>query len=106
MDHILISSNELAVRLIWDLAKKVWPHTNIQWPEINLGIILGCGSVKKLPLTQQDENDPRPTSTKKGAAYLFHLLVTESAHLIWAIRCERVIQEKVFSEREIRTKRL
>ncbi|KAJ7699515.1 hypothetical protein B0H17DRAFT_926241 [Mycena rosella] len=29
-----------------------------------------------------------------GTARLFRILVSESAHLIWCLKCERVIQEK------------
>jgi hypothetical protein len=32
------------------------------------------------------------------------ILITESAYLIWSLRCERVIQEKTHSEREINTR--
>ena len=49
MEHILISCSERAVSLIWQLAKDLWPHEDIPWPEPNLGIILGCGSITELP---------------------------------------------------------
>jgi hypothetical protein len=44
MEHILVCCNKSAIRIIWDLAKQTWPHRNIPWPEISIGIILGCGA--------------------------------------------------------------
>ncbi|KAJ6594763.1 hypothetical protein B0H19DRAFT_919145 [Mycena capillaripes] len=44
-------------------------------------------------------------ATKKGDAgttHLYRILMSESAHLIWRLRCERVIREQDFaSNREI-----
>ena len=45
MKHILTQCPELSVRIAWRLAKDTWPHTNIPWPDISIGLILGCGSI-------------------------------------------------------------
>ena len=39
--------------------------------------------------------------TQKGATRLLQILISEAAHLIWVLRCERVIQEKRHEGREI-----
>ena len=38
----------------------------------------------------------------RGAARLLQILISESAHLIWVLRCERVIQDRPHSAGEIR----
>jgi hypothetical protein len=45
-------------------------------------------------LPKPNGEDNRETRTGAGAARLLQILLTESAHLIWVLRCERVIQEK------------
>jgi len=35
---------------------------------------------------------------------LFQILLSESAYLIWVLRCERVIQEKTITNREIKAR--
>lgn len=105
MAHILIYCQESAVRIIWEEAKNLWPHQEIPWPKISLGIILGIGAIS---IADTQNNAPREHQQipvpKRAAARLMRILMTESAHLIWAIRCERVVQEKTHTEREIRSK--
>jgi hypothetical protein len=38
--------------------------------------------------------DDPPTPSQRGAARLKRILISESAHLIWALRCEQVIGSK------------
>lgn len=104
MSHILIECNSSAVRIIWNLARTHWPHANIPWPNVDLGTILGCGSASFPPPPRTDgEIQPRQRK-QKGAMRLLQILITESAYLIWTTRCERVIQEKIHSEAEIKAK--
>jgi len=95
MEHILINCEATARTLIWQLAKDLWPHTHIPWPEINLGIILGSGSIT-LPNAPQEEHEDQTLGTQRnrarGARHLLQILVSEAAHLIWVLRCERVIK--------------
>ena len=63
----------------------LWPTAFGPWPEIHLGLILGCGSIA-LPL-HDDKN-----ITRIGPSRLLRILISESTHLIWVLRCERTIQ--------------
>ena len=101
MEHILVRCNESAVRIIWDLAKQTWPHHNIPWPEISIGIILGCGATTIPADRIINDATQRPPPHLRATARLMRILITESAHLIWVIRCERVIQGRNHTDREI-----
>ena len=46
MSHILIHCRATPVEVIWRLAKELWPHDETQWPELNIGIILGCACIE------------------------------------------------------------
>ncbi|KAG1762117.1 hypothetical protein EDD22DRAFT_979909 [Suillus occidentalis] len=87
MEHILTQ--------LWNLAKKIWPTKHSPWPDPNIGVILGCGSLS-IPNPPRSDNAPI-----KGASRLLRILVSESAYLIWTLRCERVIQEITHSEEYI-----
>ena len=43
----------------------------------------------------------RSNNQYKGAACLLQILISKVAHLIWVMRCERVIQEQTHSVEEI-----
>ena len=40
----------------------------------------------------------------RGPTRLFQIILSESAYLIWVLRCERVIQEKPLTEGEIKAR--
>jgi len=40
----------------------------------------------------------------RGASHLLKILISESAFLIWVLRCERVIQEKNHNHQEIKAR--
>ena len=97
LEHILIDCDNVAITTIWTLAKQTWPTSFGPWPEIQLGLILGCGSIA-LPHTNDDD------STNKGPSRLLQILISESAHLIWVLRCERTIQGLTHSPDSIKTR--
>jgi len=108
MEHILITCEETPTRMIWQMAKEIWPAWTYEWPEISLGTILGCGTITSLreiahPNEQQVDQDRRARNTK-GPTRLMQIIITESAHLLWVLRCKRVIQEKRHSRREIESR--
>lgn len=110
MEHILTQCRATPRRLTWQLATDLWPHTQIPWPEISLGIILGTGSLSPPNIdNQHNQQNPErrdirtPNPRHGGACRLLQILISEAAHLIWVLRCERVIQntEHRHTEREI-----
>jgi len=103
MNHIMTHCRENNTRLIWNLAKNFWPHRNIPWPNIDIGTILGCGCINMRPERPRRDNQQRREKriTHQGPTRLFQILLSESAYLIWVLRCKRVIQEKVLTNREI-----
>ncbi|KIK38571.1 hypothetical protein CY34DRAFT_25586 [Suillus luteus UH-Slu-Lm8-n1] len=95
MEHILVLCNDPARKIIWDLAKGIWPTEHGPWPDPHIGIILGCGLIS-LPQAQNNEN------LTMGASRLLRILISESAYLIWVLRCERVIRGTDHSENTIK----
>ena len=82
MTHILTECSAPGQREVWSMTKDVWEAKHSIWPAINnLGTIIGCGLAKFTSKTGR---------RKFGAERLYRILMTESAHLIWKIRCERV----------------
>jgi hypothetical protein len=83
MVHILTECGAPGQREIWNLAKDIWEAKHSFWPTVNnLGTITGCGMVKFMSKTGQH---------KLGAERFYQILITESAYLIWKIRCEHVL---------------
>ena len=101
MQHILLQCQHDARKLIWEKAKELWPHGQQRWPEITIGMIMGIGCVA-LQDENHAENRRNATSIKtRGQTRLLQIIVAEASHLIWVIRCERVIQNKEHSTPEI-----
>ncbi|KAG1872258.1 hypothetical protein F4604DRAFT_1768278 [Suillus subluteus] len=84
MEHILLECDKSnASKIIWDATQDLWLKRETSWSDIKFGIILGCN------LAIFRDNKGRK---KEGKHRLFSILVLESAHLIWKIRCERAIK--------------
>ena len=83
LEHILLDCSHPTTERIWSLAKDLWPGTTTPWPTLSLGVLLGCGSLALPP----SDDQPYP----QGPSRLLRILLSESAHLIWVLRCERVI---------------
>ena len=97
MEHILIHCDTPSTKTIWDMARNLWPHNPLFWPEISFGITLGCGSIEVRPKEINGNQQDPP----KGATRLLQILISEAAHLVWVLRCERVIQSRTHSGQEI-----
>jgi hypothetical protein len=86
LEHILCSCESPERRKIWDLAKALWklkmPEGHL-WPGI--GMVISCGTVKFTDTLG---------SRKYGEERLYRILVSESARLIWRLRCRRVIEDE------------
>ncbi|KII84249.1 hypothetical protein PLICRDRAFT_118018, partial [Plicaturopsis crispa FD-325 SS-3] len=72
-------------KIIWQLASKLWHKKQNQWLTPTYGAIMACG----LAEFKDDQDNPRT-----GSARLYKITVSESAHLIWRIRCERRISRE------------
>ena len=99
MEHILIHCAAIPTRTIWNLARNTWPHDPDLWPDISIGTIMGCGSLA-IPDANPLENTRPPRRIREGKKRLLQILVSESAHLIWVLRCEHVIQEHIHTANE------
>jgi hypothetical protein len=107
MQHILTECNALTKRKVWELAQRIWPHAPKFWPNINLGTILGTGALtlpERHPNQIQVNHDLRPSPKSKATLRLLQIIISEAAHLVWVLQCERVIQEKTIDEQGIRTR--
>jgi hypothetical protein len=80
IEHILLECNSAGPKAVWDLAKDLLEQKQMTWPHVRYGTILGCC------IARQKEQH-----SKGGTNRLFRIVVTESAHLIWKLRCERRI---------------
>jgi ribonuclease HI/exonuclease III len=101
MSHILTQCNARATQKIWALARDIWPHDNIPWPEITIGTILGCGCINLQSEGGHQDAVQNRKITHRGPSRLMQIIISESAHLIWVLRCERLIQDKEHNENEI-----
>lgn len=83
MEHILTDCNIPGQNEAWELAKSVWENKYRDWIKPNYGSILGCAST-----TFQNEDG----TTNVGKTRLYQILISETAYLIWTMRCTRVIE--------------
>ncbi|KAI0037636.1 hypothetical protein FA95DRAFT_1671746, partial [Auriscalpium vulgare] len=98
--HILCDCESDARKTIWKLAQDIWPHGPETWPDTSLGIILACGNLAVEKDRPGAPDNPQP-KRNKGATRLLRILISESAHLIWVLRCERAIAGKTHSHEQI-----
>ncbi|TRM62019.1 hypothetical protein BD626DRAFT_404673 [Schizophyllum amplum] len=97
MHHILLDCECVERCGIWNLVEELWSLTGETWHEPSLGVIVGaaCGTFRT------DKGRP-----KSGTERLWAIIISESAHLVWKMRCERVIQNdgREFTEVEVRNR--
>jgi ribonuclease HI len=88
MEHILTKCDVPGQTEVWKLASELWSmKTGEELSKPVMGQIMSCAAIKK---------------RDAGTTRLFRILVSESAHLIWRLRNERVIRAKdAASSREI-----
>ncbi|KAI0041094.1 ribonuclease H-like protein, partial [Auriscalpium vulgare] len=99
MEHILLRCPDSHQTLIWRLAQNLWPHGDDTWPTINIGTTLACGLITPKPHAGSPPSRPHPGHTR-----LLRILVSESAHLIWVLRCEATIGERTHTATEVSTR--
>jgi hypothetical protein len=105
MEHILLQCRGSHQRMLWQQMRRIWPEKHGPCPTITLGTILGCGS------TGSPMSDGRPTkeeatkiTEEKAGKRLLRVLVSETAYLIWLLRCESVIGERNSGEDAAKTR--
>lgn len=86
LEHIALDCDTPGQKLIWNLTPQFWSRKYDQWPTLNWGLILGCNLVKLK--SYKGINLP-----EKGR--LFAILVSVAWHLIWNLRTERVISDRI-----------
>ncbi|KAL1687731.1 hypothetical protein GGG16DRAFT_61566 [Schizophyllum commune] len=85
MHHILFDCESVERGMIWGEARAMWERTGDEWKDPNLGTVVGAACA----YFPTEDGSPRP-----GRQRLWTILVAEAAHLIWKMRCERVIQRE------------
>ncbi|EIN11218.1 hypothetical protein PUNSTDRAFT_62851 [Punctularia strigosozonata HHB-11173 SS5] len=98
MEHIMTECGNGPRKVVWDLLHDAWPHRRGAPPDITLGLILGCGAIQIKETNQETGIDTLRTNRSR----LMKILISESAHLIWTLRCERTIQDRTHSGETIR----
>ncbi|EPS93460.1 hypothetical protein FOMPIDRAFT_8415, partial [Fomitopsis schrenkii] len=83
LDHILLHCSETGQETIWTLAKAAWERKGVDWTPIRLHDILAIGPRSRALV--------RDKPTPGHLARFWRILVSESAHLVWRLRCERVV---------------
>ena len=104
MEHILTTCDHPTSITIWKHAADMWPYEEGSWPDINLGTIVGCNALNVETTIVTKGRDGRPHRKKQpnqGATRLLKILISESAYLIWTLRCERTIRGQHHTEREV-----
>ncbi len=94
MTHIAFECAAKGQELIWELLKRLWSHTGVDWHEPSWGTTFGAPcAVFTAP------NGCRRTTIE----HLWCILCTEALHLVWKLRCERVIgrEGEQFTEAEV-----
>jgi ribonuclease HI len=85
MTHVLTQCNCPGQELVWNLVSELWEKRTGYEHKPTMGEIMACGTIKK------GDSDEK---TDAGTSRLYRIVIAESAHLIWCLRNERVIQEK------------
>ncbi|EPS94062.1 hypothetical protein FOMPIDRAFT_1134930 [Fomitopsis schrenkii] len=83
LEHILLQCSATGQAAIWEFAKAAWKRKSPEWGEINIHDIIAIGP--------RSRSLVRDKPTPGHIARFWRILVSESAHLIWRLRCERVI---------------
>ncbi|KAI4294041.1 hypothetical protein K525DRAFT_213628 [Schizophyllum commune Loenen D] len=100
MHHILFDCESEERQECWKQAEKLWQETGENWYAPSLGTVVGAACV--IIPDGNGENGAR----KHGLERLYTIITSESAHLIWKMRCERVIQNegRRFSKPEVQNR--
>ncbi|KZV84160.1 hypothetical protein EXIGLDRAFT_624704, partial [Exidia glandulosa HHB12029] len=84
LQHILFACTSREREIIWQLASDFTTDRLQPWPILDLGSVLGCMLLEFSP-------DDKPNN---GLTRAMRIIISESAFLIWKIRCERRIEHE------------
>ncbi len=85
MTHIILECNAVGQELLWGLLQRTWNLTKASWYTPSWGTAFGAACA-----IFESGTGSRQTALEQ----LWCILCTETLHLIWKIRCERVIQRE------------
>ncbi|KIY52219.1 hypothetical protein FISHEDRAFT_12590, partial [Fistulina hepatica ATCC 64428] len=87
MQHILTDCQIPGQEQVWELVQEIWEKKKGKWSNMTIGKIMAAAIEK--PKTRRQR-----AQKARGADRLYQILITESAHLIWTLRCEcRIMNE-------------
>ena len=92
MEHILTECEAPGQAEIWTMVETMWSKRSSSWPKPTLGVVLASAALKF---------QHRDHEKEVGDTRLYRILMSESAYLIWKIRCERVIREETATPAEV-----
>ncbi len=85
MTHIIFECEAFGQEIIWGLLRETWSFTKVPWRDPGWGTAFGAACA----VFTGDKGVRKPAAEK-----LWCILCTEAVHLIWKLRCERVIQRE------------
>jgi hypothetical protein len=92
MTHILFECPAPERGALWTLAERAWVGQGHDWPEPSLGLIMAAGAIRLKPIRTNGIDPLSGARAAAAASRRLQVFLSETAHLIWALRCERVIQ--------------
>ncbi|KAI0670963.1 hypothetical protein C8Q78DRAFT_1069673 [Trametes maxima] len=100
LEHIMLECDAPGQKEVWDAVRAMVRKKNDKQWNISIGSLLAIPTMSSWP--------PSKKGSKWDARFV-RILFTESAHLIWKMRCERVIEHggdpgKYHARREIRAR--
>jgi hypothetical protein len=85
MEHILIECrHSLERKTLWRLARKLWRNKGRRWSRLTIGSVLASRALQ-FARNDRQEGDAEALMKMSGPSRLLQILVSETAHLIWAI---------------------
>ncbi|TFK81387.1 hypothetical protein K466DRAFT_633672 [Polyporus arcularius HHB13444] len=85
MSHIILECKATGQETIWTILKDLWALTKHNWVSPTWGMTFGAACT-----VFKSREGTRSSATES----LWTILCTESLHLVWKLRCERVIQNE------------
>ncbi|KAJ7579795.1 hypothetical protein C8J56DRAFT_897067 [Mycena floridula] len=91
MEHILTQCTNSVQATVWELAKSLLDKRGGVWPTISFGTLMGCGLVNIVE---------GGSKVDTGRTRLFRIIISESMHVIWKIRCDVTVDGEDIPSRD------